>query len=121
MKPLLICLLALVPLCAQQPPEAPKPAGAKPRPQPKNLKLLQPDQVQGVMRAFRAALGVECTHCHVQGDFASDDNPKKVMARHMMELTHEINTKFPDGQRHVTCYTCHRGATEPAKAPPAAN
>jgi hypothetical protein len=36
----------------------------------------------------------------------------------------DINAKFPDGQEHVSCYTCHRGAnmplTEPAPAPPAA-
>jgi len=35
-------------------------------------------------------------------------------------MSHEINAKFPDGKMHVTCYTCHRGATEPASAPPEA-
>lgn len=69
------------------------------------------------MRAFQAALGVKCQYCHVEGDFASDDNPKKEIARKMIVMAHEINSKFPDGKMHVTCYTCHRGATEPATAP----
>ncbi len=71
------------------------------------------------MMAFKAALGVECTFCHVQGNFASDDKPEKETARHMITMAKNINANFPDGQTHVTCYTCHRGATEPATAPPA--
>jgi photosynthetic reaction center cytochrome c subunit len=59
-------------------------------------------------------------YCHVQGDFPSDDNPKKETARMMLTMAREINSKFPDGKRHVSCYTCHRGATEPAIEPPAA-
>ena len=78
-------------------------------------------QVIQVMRNINAALGVQCTYCHVQGDFASDDNPKKETARMMMVMAREVNAKFPDGKQHVTCYTCHRGATEPAMAPPAAD
>src|SRR5260370_4994579 len=90
-------------------------------PEPKNLKLLKAEtreQVIATMRSFRTALGVECVHCHVQGDFASDDNPKKEIARNMLVMAREINAKFPDGKRHVSCYTCHRGAKEPLVAPP---
>lgn len=110
-----------------QPPQTPRegqqgpPAGARrEQPAPKNLKILTPDKVMPAMQAFRKALGVECVYCHVQGNFASDDNPKKEIARHMLVLSKEINEKFPDGQMHVTCYTCHRGSTEPATAPSAA-
>ena len=71
------------------------------------------------MAAFRAGLGVMCTYCHVQGDFASDDNPKKDIARMMISMAKDINAKFPDGKMHVTCFTCHRGAEEPLTAPPA--
>jgi hypothetical protein len=56
----------------------------------------------------------------VQGDFASDENPKKETARMMLTLARDVNAKFTDGKQHVTCYTCHRGATEPATAPPPA-
>lgn len=86
-------------------------------PAPKNLKILPAENLMGVMQAFRTALGVKCEFCHVKGDFASDENPHKDIARKMLEMSHEINAKFPDGKMHVTCYTCHRGATEPATAP----
>ena len=46
----------------------------------------------------------------LQGDFASDDNAKKNIARNMLRIAADINAGFPDdGKRHVTCYTCHRG------------
>ena len=90
-------------------------------PAPKNLKLLPPDNLIPTMRAFTAALNVKCDFCHVQGDFASDDKHTKEIARGMITMVHEINAKFPDGKMHVTCYTCHRGATEPATAPPEAH
>jgi hypothetical protein len=87
-------------------------------PAPKNLKLLPADEnLIPTMRSFTAALGVKCDFCHVQGDFASDDKHHKEIARHMISMAKDINGKFPDGKTHVTCYTCHRGATEPATAP----
>jgi Photosynthetic reaction centre cytochrome C subunit len=95
------------------------PAGPPPGP-PKNLKILPADtNIQQVMGAFRAALGVQCTYCHVAGDFASDDNPKKNMARNMLRIAHDVNATFPDGKQHVTCYTCHRGEAKPKTEPPA--
>ena len=94
--------------------DAPKKKGFPP---PTNLKLLKPDNLIETMRSFTGALGVQCTYCHVMGNFASDDNPKKEIARHMISMSQEINGKFPDGKMHVTCYTCHRGETEPKTAP----
>ena len=88
-------------------------------PPPKNLKILKPENLMETMQAFRVALGVRCDFCHVQGDFASDEKPHKNIARQMLEMTHQINGNFPDGKIHVTCYTCHRGAEEPATRPPA--
>jgi len=116
--PILLLSLSLFPLVAQQAPEAPH---EHKMPAPKNLKLLTPEDLMPAMRSFTVALGVKCDFCHVQGDFASDEKHHKEIARHMIELARDINAKFPDGKRHVTCYTCHRGAEEPATAPPAAN
>lgn len=116
---LLVATAFLLSFCALSQ-DAPKKG---PPPEPKNLKILKGEtreQVIATMRAFRVALGVECVHCHVQGDFASDENPKKEVARNMIVMAREINGKFPDGKRHVSCYTCHRGATVPALAPPEA-
>ncbi len=72
------------------------------------------------MLAFNAGLGVQCNFCHVQGDWASDDNPKKETARMMIGMAREVNAKFTDGKQHVSCYTCHRGENEPKMAPPPA-
>ncbi len=95
MRLILAVVLLLVPVClsAQDKPKGPPPPL-------KNLKILtgEPrEQVIMTMRAFTVALGVQCTFCHVQGDFASDDNPKKETARMMLTMAREINAKFPDG------------------------
>ena len=112
----LFLLLLLIPAFGQDAAAPPRERHAMPA--PKNLKLLSPDELMPAMMAFKTALGVECTFCHVQGNFASDDNPHKNIARGMITMAREVNSKFPDGKMHVTCYTCHRGATEPATAPP---
>ena len=123
----MLCLstaLCVASLCAQDtPPQKKGGGGGQPH---KNLKILKDDEVRPAMAAFRTALGVQCTHCHVASaggppDFASDDNPKKNVARMMLGLVHDVNAKFADGKEHVTCYTCHRGAATPlTAAPPAA-
>ncbi len=118
MRILVTALFVLLPLCAQEKEGEKKGA---PRP-PQNLKVLKvenPREVGQIMRTFTAGLGVQCNYCHVQGNFASDDNMKKETARHMIEMTQSINKNFPDGKMHVTCYTCHRGEAEPKTAPEA--
>ena len=99
--------------------DAPKQGGGHGGP-PKNLKVLKAEDVRPAMGAMRGALGQKCDFCHVEGDFASDDNHQKLTARKMMQLVNEVNAKFPDGKVHVSCYTCHRGKTEPDMAPPLA-
>jgi hypothetical protein len=77
------------------------------------------------MRGFNEALGVQCTYCHVQGDFASDANPKKDIARTMIAMGRQIDDsfpssagEFPDGYHEVDCLTCHRGKTKPETVAP---
>jgi Photosynthetic reaction centre cytochrome C subunit len=118
----LTMLVLLLSLCAfgQEPPAGPPPGGPPPghqMPAPKNLKLLQPEHLMEVMHEFQTALGVHCDFCHVRGDFASDEKPHKEIARKMIVMARQINTNFPDGKMHVTCYTCHRGSEEPATKP----
>jgi Photosynthetic reaction centre cytochrome C subunit len=90
----------------------------------KNIKLLQDVEVSNfipVMRRFSAALGVECEHCHVANDFASDDKPAKATARKMLVMAQAINKdNFAGAHGAVSCYTCHRGQTKPLTAPPSA-
>ena len=119
MRFLAASLLLLLPLCAQDKQDK----GKRPPPgPPTNLKVLKVTtrpEVVAIMRTYTAGLGVQCEHCHVQGNFASDDNPKKEIARHMITMTANINTNFPDGKVHVACFTCHRGEVEPKLAPEA--
>jgi Photosynthetic reaction centre cytochrome C subunit len=87
---------------------------------PTNLKVLKATsraEVGQIMRTFTVGLGVQCIYCHVQGNNASDDNPKKEIARHMIQMVQQINSNFPDGKLHVSCFTCHRGEAEPKTAP----
>ncbi len=99
--------------------DAPKQGGGRGGP-PKNLKVLKAEDERAVMGAMRGALGQRCDFCHIQGDNASDENPKKLVARNMMVLVNDVNAKFPDGKAHVSCYTCHRGKTIPDMMPPPA-
>ena len=111
MRFLVTMLLVLVPLCAQDAPP-PKKGGGGP---PKNLKVLTVEELHsGVMGKYVAALGVGqsggCNFCHVQ-DKASDDNPKKNIARAMITMVKDINSKTAaatgeTGKEFVTCYTC---------------
>ena len=85
----------------------------------KVLKIQNRSELRPIMAGFTAGLGVKCGFCHAGNNFASDDNPKKEIARHMIEMVDHINAGFPDGKVHVTCFTCHRGEQEPKTAPEA--
>lgn len=93
---------------------------------PTNLKVLPKDiarpALTAVMRTYTAGLGVQCNHCHVEdmAARASDENPKKDIARKMIQLTMDLNkqldaigTPAPADAPKVTCFTCHRGAIKP--------
>lgn len=102
---LVVSVLFLVPLVAQQ--------------APKNLKVIKDaTQLMPTMRTFTQGLGVQCGFCHVQGDQASDAKPEKGTARMMYTMLEQINSNFPGGAK-VSCYTCHRGSQHPDMAPPA--
>jgi hypothetical protein len=113
--------------------------GGAPAGPPKNLKILPADvNIQQVMGGIRVALGVQCNFCHgPEGaggrgggapggppapiDFASDENPKKLMARNMMRMVDDLNSGPLNGKMQVTCYTCHRGEATPKMDAPAAD
>ena len=119
MRQLLILLaISSIALFAQEPAGGGR--GRGPAAPPKNLKVLPADdQLIPTMRAAAAGLGVMCNDCH-EADRSSDAKPEKVTARMMFAMVKDINSKFPDGKVHVTCYTCHRGQRQPLTAAPAA-
>ena len=82
------------------------------------LKDIPADQLIPAMQFIAASLGVECEFCHVQDAFDKDDKKTKVTARKMMEMMFTINQENFDGQREVTCYSCHRGSPKPVAMPP---
>jgi len=90
----------------------------------KNIKVLKgipADQVIPAMQFITASLGVECEYCHVREGhdmvFDKDDKKPKLAARKMMEMMFAIDKDNFEGKREVTCYSCHRGATEPVGIP----
>ena len=76
---------------------------------------------------FTVALGVDCSHCHVPGQWDSDEKPTKQVAREMSAMLTAINNeylkKIPNLRStnpQVNCTTCHRGQRRPAlELPPA--
>ena len=84
------------------------------------------------MRGFTGDLGVECEFCHTAADpvthrtdRSSDANPKKDVARSMIQMTADLNNKYlaaiPNRENTdpITCGTCHQGHSHPAVFVPA--
>ncbi len=93
------------------------------------LKGLTVPQFETEMRHFVQGVGMNCGGCHTRGNFASEDNPKKAIARRMIEMTRALNKKyFPayvpaeseSTLGRVTCFTCHQGEASPKSAAPPA-
>lgn len=126
-------------------PTASAPATVARNPEFKNLRVLPPDitreQLLATMRGFTRGLGVRCNHCHVvtatepeeKLDFAADTKEEKRVARVMYTMAREINTTWmarveaaegheatAPAEPRVSCWTCHRGKTEPEMPPPPA-
>jgi hypothetical protein len=72
--------------------------------------------------AFVPNLGVECTYCHVDGHWESDEKRPKTVTRSMWTLRadvqEQVRTITGKADVPVTCYTCHKGSPKPAFAPP---
>ncbi len=106
-------------------------AGDK-RPKLEVLQTLPESQLFPLMNLLADSLGVRCDYCHVQeapdvtktpsnvGGWVwdRDDKPTKRKAREMMRMVVDVNTSRFKGEARVTCFTCHRGSTQPARTPP---
>jgi photosynthetic reaction center cytochrome c subunit len=86
----------------------------------KNIQVLKgvpSGQLLPTMRFISSSLDVNCSFCHVEGHFEKDDKKPKQTARQMMQMMLALDKNSFDGQRAVTCYSCHRGALRPAATP----
>ena len=86
------------------------------------LKNVPATQFINIMnKGYAKALGVTCTHCHVETDFSSDDKRPKRAAREMAAMHGMINQTLhdmkelddPPDERYINCSTCHRGSIDP--------
>jgi hypothetical protein len=129
------CVVAIVLAAVMAPHRAaaqqPGSAGAA-RPNLKVLPALPESQLFPMMNLLADSLGVRCDYCHVQATpdltrtpsnlggwvWDRDDKPQKRTALEMMRMVVELNAGRFKGQSRVTCYTCHRGTTQPARLPP---
>jgi len=116
-----LCVLPYSVALGQSPEEKPKMAEEV----FKNVQVMKGipvNQFMDTMGFFAAALGLNCTGCHVAeslqdlGKFA-EDVPRKRMARNMILMVNAMNKANFGGRRALTCYTCHRGTQVPEVIP----
>jgi hypothetical protein len=86
------------------------------------LKDLPAAQLHDTMIYMEAAIGANCTFCHVRNEagefvFEKDDRVNKKTAREMIVMMRNINAQSFKGQPEVTCATCHQGRRTPNAIP----
>jgi hypothetical protein len=91
----------------------------------KNIKILTGVSAGNLLKimqlGYSRSLGTSCAHCHVAGQWASDDKPAKQIAREMSAMDHDVIFNYlrkidglKDRNPLVNCTTCHRGQLKPA-------
>jgi hypothetical protein len=75
------------------------------------------ESVQARMQAWSAALGVACSHCHVENAWSDSSKPTFEFAQRMTRMVDALNAGPLKDHGGVTCWTCHRGQTRPARLP----
>ncbi len=74
------------------------------------------DHLMAEMNQWVAPPEQGCNYCHNPENMASDEKYTKIVARRMLQMTQNINSKWASHVKltGVTCYTCHRGNAVPA-------
>lgn len=81
------------------------------------LKGTPANELNQSMHLMKGALGMDCDYCHIEREWDKDDKAPKQVARSMILMTMDINTRQFGGRPVVTCYTCHNGRPVPANMP----
>lgn len=63
------------------------------------------------------ALGVDCSHCHVAGNWTDASRPTFDFARRMNSMLAALNAGPLKDVGAISCWTCHRGRSAPARIP----
>ena len=90
----------------------------------KNIQALRGipvDDFMGTMGVMSAALGFDCSECHIGAgtdrvDWAADTQ-RKIISRRMVKMVTTINHDNFSGRQMVTCWSCHRGRDKPSVTP----
>ena len=91
----------------------------------KNIQMLKTMPAARLLRVmelgYARSLGVNCTHCHVPGQWEKEDKPTKQIARDMAAMAANINNEqlkksknLKSAEPMINCTTCHRGQIKPA-------
>jgi len=91
----------------------------------KNIQMFKTMPAARLLRVmelgYAKSLGVNCTHCHVAGQWEKEDKPTKQIARDMAAMAANINNEqlkkiknLKSENPAVNCTTCHRGQIKPA-------
>jgi len=75
------------------------------------------DERMAQMRSMSNDLGVECTACHLADDWSNNQKPQFAAAARMIRMTDGLSAGTLKAFGGVTCWTCHRGKTTPARMP----
>ena len=63
------------------------------------------------------ALGVECSHCHADGNMADASKPNFEFAQRMNRMVLALNAGALKDVATISCWTCHRGQSIPPRLP----
>ena len=79
-----------------------------------------PADIMPLMQEIVQALGVQCEYCHSAPRGSGLPEPKKDIARQMIAMTRDLNTRVQTATgkpaaeaAQVKCVTCHRGVPIP--------
>ena len=79
-----------------------------------------PQNIMPLMQEIVQALGVQCEYCHSAPRGSGQPEPKKDIARQMIAMTRDLNTRIQTATgkpateaEQVKCVTCHHGVPIP--------
>ncbi len=74
---------------------------------------MTPEPVRRSMTRYVLSLGVQCSYCHVAGNWKADDKPAMKTSREMAVMMDMFPKYFEFATASAfTCFTCHQGAVK---------